>query len=91
MHDNKIGGKQRNYAAPVNKLVSSGREGSIFSNVLPSSCFPTASLERDAIIVLWRNLEKDSSSNSLFLQAINVVLIEIIPFLQATAIITHKR
>ena len=89
MHDNKNGEKQRNYAGPVNKLVSSGREGSIFSNVLLSSCFPTAS--RDAIIVLWRNLEKDSSSNSLFLQAINVVLIEIIPFLQATAIITHKR
>ena len=90
MHDNKIGEKQRNYAVPVNKLVSSGREGSsIFSNVLPSSCLRTAS--RDAIIVLWRNLEKKSSSNSLFLQAINVVLIEINPFLQATAIVTHKR
>ena len=89
MHDNKIGGKQRNYAGPVNKLVSSGREGSIFSNVLPSSCFRKES--RDANIVLWRNLEKKSSSNSLFLQAINVVLIEIIPFLEATTIVTHKR
>ena len=88
MHDNKNGEKQRNYAAPVNKLVSSGREGSIFSNVLPSSCFRKAS--RDTIVVLWRNLEKDCSSNSLFLQAINVVLIEIIPFLQATAMFTHK-
>ena len=59
-----------------------------------ATCFPVLAFEKQAVMPLLcfgAVLKKNSSSNSLSLQAINVVLIEINPFLQAAAIVTHKR